>query len=266
MYQARIEAAPTRESELVELTRDYDTLQQLHGPAHEERGVEDRGEPRTPADRRAVQDPRPGAHCPRGRSAPIGRSINLMASLGGLGLGLALVGACSSSAITTLRTDDDVRDGAALPVLAADPADARRAERRAGARRGSARGIGVAASSPVVGWRRGVGVVWQLRTGPVMYETFYGLQRAAVRSDAESAFPVLTPQSPRGAEQSRVRHRRRGRGITRARSARPAPARRRSSGRRSSGSAGTATCVHYLNNPTLTRARVRGDAGARASS
>jgi uncharacterized protein involved in exopolysaccharide biosynthesis len=58
-YQTRVDGAPTRESEMTELTRDYQTFRTCTEPALEERGIDDCCQSRTPADRRAVQAARP---------------------------------------------------------------------------------------------------------------------------------------------------------------------------------------------------------------
>ncbi len=61
-YQFRADMAPTRASELVELTRDYATLERhLLEPARQTGGVEAGREPRVAADRRAVPHAGSGA-------------------------------------------------------------------------------------------------------------------------------------------------------------------------------------------------------------
>ena len=60
-YQSKVDAVPTRESELVELTRDYSTLQAAYAKLLDEaEDAHDRRQPRAAADWRAVPDPRRG--------------------------------------------------------------------------------------------------------------------------------------------------------------------------------------------------------------
>ena len=61
-YQQKVETTPKRESELVELTRDYDILKKnVRQLADQAGGLEARCQSRATADRRAVQDSRPCA-------------------------------------------------------------------------------------------------------------------------------------------------------------------------------------------------------------
>ena len=60
--KSRAEAAPTRETELIELNRDYDTTATVvRRPVEEEPGIADGRGARDPADRRAVPPARSGA-------------------------------------------------------------------------------------------------------------------------------------------------------------------------------------------------------------
>ena len=87
-YQQRLDAAPTRETELIELTRDYDTMQRLYasllGKSEESKlSRQPRGAPGGPA----VQDPRAGHVCRHARSAPTATGCTRWARFGGAGAG-----------------------------------------------------------------------------------------------------------------------------------------------------------------------------------
>ena len=61
-FERHIAAAPTRESELAELTRDYETLRSVYASLLSRReDAENLGQPRAPAGRRAIQDSRSAA-------------------------------------------------------------------------------------------------------------------------------------------------------------------------------------------------------------
>ena len=93
-YQRRIEATPTRESELADLTRDYGTLQAAYRQlAGEEAGFADLGQPRAAADRRAVQDSRSGTAADEAVQRRIDRGSTSLGIFGGIAFGLALAGA-----------------------------------------------------------------------------------------------------------------------------------------------------------------------------
>ena len=90
----RSNAVPTRESELVELMRDYETLNQSYlEPAQEAGGLQARGKPGAPADRRAIQSARSRIAAAEAlqQHAAAGE-FSLAGPFGGLALGLALRG------------------------------------------------------------------------------------------------------------------------------------------------------------------------------
>ena len=119
-YQKRIEAAPTRGSELTELTRDYETLQATYTrPAREERRLERCREPRAPADRRTVQDSGPGAAA-RAADQPESPAAAIDGLMAGLGFGLALMGLIEYLD-KTLKSEADVTAALNLLVLATVP-------------------------------------------------------------------------------------------------------------------------------------------------
>lgn len=119
-YQTRVEAAPTRESELIELTRDYTTLQQVYTnllTKREDSKVAANLERRQAGEQFRILDP---ARMPERPFSPNRMRINLLGAIAGLGLGLGLVALLEYSD-TTLRTDDDVMVAISLPVLAMIP-------------------------------------------------------------------------------------------------------------------------------------------------
>ena len=129
-YQSRAEAAPTRETELIELNRDYDdAATAVRRLLEEEPGIADGRGARDTADWRAVPSARAGA---RARAAGEPESSAAQPS--------RRVWAASRSASasspwreyrdTTFKTDDDVMASLALPVLAMIPNMVTRTERR----------------------------------------------------------------------------------------------------------------------------------------
>jgi len=119
-YQARVEAAPKRESELIELTRDYTTLQQLYTgllAKREDSKIAANLERRQAGEQFRILDP---ARVPEQPFSPNRTRMNLMGAVAGLALGLGLV-ALLEYRDTTLRTDDDVLSTLKLPVLAVIP-------------------------------------------------------------------------------------------------------------------------------------------------
>jgi len=119
-YQARLDAAPLREAELTELSRDYETMQQIYRALlakREDSKVAANLEQRQVGEQFRVLDP---ARVPETPFKPDRLRINLV----GIGLGLALgLGATGLLEYldTTLKTEDDVRLLLALPVIATVP-------------------------------------------------------------------------------------------------------------------------------------------------
>jgi protein tyrosine kinase modulator len=120
VYQARVETAPKRESELIELTRDYTTLQQLYTgllAKREDSKIAANLERRQAGEQFRILDP---ARIPEQPFSPNRMRMNLMGAIAGLALGLGLVGLLEYRD-TTLRSDDDVVSTLSLPVLAVIP-------------------------------------------------------------------------------------------------------------------------------------------------
>jgi outer membrane lipoprotein SlyB len=87
-YQARVDAAPTRESELVALTRDYDTLQKVYTnllAKKEDSKVAANLERRQAGEQFRVLDP---ARLPERPFSPNRMRMNLMGAVAGLAVGL----------------------------------------------------------------------------------------------------------------------------------------------------------------------------------
>ncbi len=129
VYQARADAAPTRESELIELTRDYDTIQKLYASLlakSEDSKMAANLESRQIGEQFRVLDP---ARVPERPFSPNRRRLNMMGAMLGLGFGV-LVGAFLEYRDTTLKSDDDVLTTLTLPVLAVIPVMTTVGERR----------------------------------------------------------------------------------------------------------------------------------------
>jgi polysaccharide chain length determinant protein (PEP-CTERM system associated) len=128
-YQARVEAAPTRESELVALTRDYDTLQQVYRSLlakQQDSRVAANLEKRQVGEQFKVLDP---AQLPQAPIAPDRPRMALFGAFFGLciGIGLSTLFEYHDS---KLRTDDDVMTALSLPVVAMIPAMVTALDRR----------------------------------------------------------------------------------------------------------------------------------------
>jgi polysaccharide chain length determinant protein (PEP-CTERM system associated) len=131
MYQARVEAAPTRESEMIEITRDYNTLQQVYAnllTKGEDSKVSANLERRQNGEQFRILDP---ARVPESPFSPDRVRINVMGALGGLALGLGLA-ALLEYRDSSLRTDEDVVTSLSLPVLAMIPLISTTADDRRG--------------------------------------------------------------------------------------------------------------------------------------
>jgi polysaccharide chain length determinant protein (PEP-CTERM system associated) len=127
-YQARVEKVPARESELVALARDYDTLQRIYETLlakREDSKIAENLERRQISEQFKVLDP---ARLPERPIRPDRLRINLMGAAAGLFLGLAFVGLLEYRD-QSLRTEADVRAVRTVPVLTLIPVLVSRAER-----------------------------------------------------------------------------------------------------------------------------------------
>jgi hypothetical protein len=128
-YQKRVELAPTRESELIELTRDYTTLQAQYASLlskKEESQISANLERRQIGEQFMLLVPARLAEKPFSRNRP---RINGLGLAGGLAVGLVLI-ALFEVRDTSFKTDDDVLIVLGLPVLAVVPLMRSRGERR----------------------------------------------------------------------------------------------------------------------------------------
>jgi polysaccharide chain length determinant protein (PEP-CTERM system associated) len=141
-YQARAEAAPTRETELVELTRDYTTLQTMYTNLlgkREESRIAANLERRQIGETFKLLDP---ARVPERPFSPNRELINLTGMLAGIVLGLGWV-VLLEYRDSTLKTDDEVTRVLAVPVLAVVPLMQSDAERQRLFRRRIIVGVGL---------------------------------------------------------------------------------------------------------------------------
>ncbi len=132
-YQAKLEAVPTRESELVELTRDYTTVQATYQnllAKREDAGLAANLQRRNIGEQFKILDP---ARVPERPFSP----NRVLIYLGGAGGGLALVlllTAFLEFRDSTLKCEADITRLFRLPVLAVVPimisSDERRGRRR----------------------------------------------------------------------------------------------------------------------------------------
>jgi polysaccharide chain length determinant protein (PEP-CTERM system associated) len=133
-YQRRVDAAPTRETELTELMRDYTTLQNMYTSLlgkKEESKLAANLERAQAGEQFKILDP---ARVPEQPFSPNRLQMNLFGLVVGLGLGIGLA-AVLEFRDTSLRTEDEIVRLFALPVVALVPvmrtaADQRRARRR----------------------------------------------------------------------------------------------------------------------------------------
>jgi capsular polysaccharide biosynthesis protein len=134
-YQAKVDAVPSRESELVELMRDYSTLQEAYASLlfkREESQIAEAMERRQIGEQIRILDP---ASLPE-------RPFNLLqrvaftgsGAAAGLILGLAIVGLIEYRN-SSFRREEDVYRTLSLPVLAMVPVMSSDREQRAGRRR-----------------------------------------------------------------------------------------------------------------------------------
>lgn len=119
-YQRRIEATPTSESELIELTRDYSTLQGMYQSLlakKQDSQISANLERRQIGEQFRVLDP---ARLPPRPFTPNRPRFYAMGVIGGLGLGIMLAGLLEYLD-KKLRSEEDIRVVLNLPVLAAIP-------------------------------------------------------------------------------------------------------------------------------------------------
>ena len=161
LYQARAEASPTRETELIELTRDYDTLQRLYASLmakNEDSKLAANMESRQIGEQFRILDP---ARVPEKPFSPNRPRMHAIGAIGGLVLGVGLIFLLEYRD-TSLKTDEDVMGALALPVLALVPVIPTAEDRRKRRKRRLA--VGLASAAGVV-LAAGMMAAWILRSG-----------------------------------------------------------------------------------------------------
>jgi len=119
-YQQRIDAIPTRETEFVELTRDYAAVTASYNSLRakkEDSKIAANLETREIGEQFRLLDP---ARIPARPFSPNREQITFMGMGAGLALGLLVVGLLEYRD-ATLKTDDEVKQVVGLPVLAVVP-------------------------------------------------------------------------------------------------------------------------------------------------
>lgn len=159
-YQAKVNAAPTREAELKELNRDYETLQNTYTSflsKREDAKVAANLERTQSGEQFRVLDQ---ARVPERPYSPKIVKIDIFGALLGLGIGLGLV-ALLEYRDTTFKTEKEIEQLLKLPVLALVPMMASEVELRARRRRGKlvALALGVIAVSSAAAV-----LLWKLQT------------------------------------------------------------------------------------------------------
>jgi polysaccharide chain length determinant protein (PEP-CTERM system associated) len=147
-YQARVESSPARESDLVELTRDYGQLSASYNSLlakKEESKISANLEQRAIGEQFRILDPAQMAEKPFSPNRP---QLNLYGIAAGLAIGVGLI-VLLEYRDTSFKTDAEVTDLLALPVLAVVPIMQSDDDRRRATKRKVLVGIGL--GSTVVG-------------------------------------------------------------------------------------------------------------------
>lgn len=127
-YQSRLDAAPTRESEMIALMRDYETLKTVYTDLlkkREDSKVASNLEQRQISEQFKILDPANRPELPFSPNRPLIAAAGLA---GGLGMGIALV-LLLELRDKSFRSDTDIQQALGLPVLAMIPHMSNSAER-----------------------------------------------------------------------------------------------------------------------------------------
>jgi polysaccharide chain length determinant protein (PEP-CTERM system associated) len=158
VYQQRVEASSGRELDLIELTRDYETLQRTYTgllAKSQEAQVAANVERRQIGEQFKVIDP---ARVPERAVSPDRLKLNAIGAVAGLALALGVV-ALIELRNSTFRTEAEVLMVLSLPVLATVPAIVTSTERRVARRR---RLLAVSASMSLLASAAAVTFAWKL--------------------------------------------------------------------------------------------------------
>jgi polysaccharide chain length determinant protein (PEP-CTERM system associated) len=156
-YQARVDAVPSRETELTELTRDYRTIQDVYTSLltkKEESKLAANLERAQAGEQFKVLDP---ARVPERPFSPNRPRMNLLGALFGLALGIALAGYLEYRD-TSFRFEDEIIRFLALPVIALVPSMETAVEQRSRRRRvlfACAATLVLVAAATAAAWKSG---------------------------------------------------------------------------------------------------------------
>jgi polysaccharide chain length determinant protein (PEP-CTERM system associated) len=163
-YQAKVDAVPTRQAELAELTRDYTTLQNIYNSLlvkREDSKIAANLERRQVGEQFKLIDP---AGLPEKPISPNRLRINLIGGLLGLFLGAGLT-ALLEYRDTSFRTEADVTAVLALAVLARIPVMLSATERQRRRRLRISLGVAIALVMLLAG---GAVAAWKLGRLPIL--------------------------------------------------------------------------------------------------
>ncbi|MBI2221557.1 MAG: hypothetical protein HYU53_10155 [Acidobacteria bacterium] len=161
LHQRRVDASPTREAELVALTRDYDTLQNLYTSLlskNEEAKISANLERRQIGEQFRLLD---AARLPERPASPNRPLLNVLGALVGIGLGLG-IGILLEYRDNSIRNEDDVLRVLGLPVVAVVPTMWTAREKR----RLRRRRLALLSGTAVVMLVAGSALVWRLLQQP----------------------------------------------------------------------------------------------------
>jgi protein tyrosine kinase modulator len=158
-YQSKVDAVPTRQAELMELTRDYKTVQEAYNTLllkQQDSKLASNLERRQGGEQFRILDPASFPEKPYNHLLRL--QVAVGGSIAGLLLGLALVGFLEYRD-SSFKTEEDVLRVLSLPILALVPQLVSERERRAAHRR--KRIVGAAAAVAVLGSVAAV-AIWRL--------------------------------------------------------------------------------------------------------
>jgi len=161
-YQAKVDVVPSRESDLVELMRDYTTLQETYSSLlkkREDSKLAANLERRQIGEQFKVLDPASLPERPYNQSQRLGALVG--AAVGGLALGLALVGFLEFRDFS-FKSEEDVLRVLTLPVLALVPVMLSESDRQQH-RRQRKRKLVMAFAATLVLIVSAAAVVWRLQ-------------------------------------------------------------------------------------------------------